>query len=100
MVDIDVQNGREVKNVFHFRVEIRDETGRTQHDVTLSKNYHQKLVGEGDYSPPELVEASFRFLLEREPKESILRSFDLSVIGRYFSDYEDKISRYLEASSQ
>jgi hypothetical protein len=35
-----------------------------------------------------LVEASFDFLLEREPQESILREFDLIVIGRYFPDYE------------
>ena len=36
---------------------------------------------------------SFRFLLEREPKESILRSFDLTVISRYFSEYEREITR-------
>jgi len=34
------------------------------------------------------VRESFRFLLEREPKESILREFDLSVIKRYFPDYD------------
>jgi hypothetical protein len=33
------------------------------------------------------VEASFWFLLEREPKESILRRFDLAVIEQYFPDY-------------
>lgn len=39
----------------------------------------------------DLVEASFAFLLEREPKESILREFDLTVIGRYFPEYEQEI---------
>ena len=34
-----------------------------------------------------LVTASFEFLLEREPKESILRDFDIAVIGRYFPEY-------------
>jgi hypothetical protein len=34
-----------------------------------------------------LVEASVLFLLEREPKESILRSFDLGDIVRYFPEY-------------
>jgi hypothetical protein len=36
----------------------------------------------------ELVQESFRFLLDREPKESILQEFKLSVISRYFPDYE------------
>jgi hypothetical protein len=34
-------------------------------------------------------------LLEREPKESILTRFDLSVIGRYFPEYEREIKRRL-----
>ena len=39
---------------------------------------------EGPSNPEDLVRASFAFLLEREPSESILREFDLTVIGRYF----------------
>jgi hypothetical protein len=39
-------------------------------------------------SAEELVRDSVGFLLEREPKESILREFDLSVIKRYFPDYD------------
>jgi hypothetical protein len=34
------------------------------------------------------VVRAFEFLLERESKESILGSFGLSVIGRYFPDFE------------
>lgn len=47
--------------------------------------------GAGD--PTDLVRRSFAFLLEREPKESILRSFDLTAIGRYFPDWEGRIGR-------
>jgi hypothetical protein len=43
--------------------------------------------------PHVLVDRSFRFLLEREPPESILRDFDLTVIGRYFPEYEGAIAR-------
>jgi hypothetical protein len=43
--------------------------------------------------PCDLVRRSFEFLLAREPKESILRSFGLSVIGRYFPEYEREIHR-------
>ena len=41
------------------------------------------------------MEESFRFLLERERKESILSSFDLTVIGRYFTEYEREIAERL-----
>jgi hypothetical protein len=41
------------------------------------------------------VEESFRFLLEREPKESILRRFNLTVISRYFPEYEREIKTRL-----
>jgi hypothetical protein len=46
----------------------------------------------GEACPPEeLVRRSFEFLLERESKESILREFDITVISRYFPNYEDEI---------
>jgi hypothetical protein len=61
-----------------------------------SETHHRARVSRADLArlapgasdPVDLVEASFAFLLEREPKESILREFDLIVIGRYFPDYE------------
>jgi hypothetical protein len=34
------------------------------------------------------VSRSFDFLLERESNTSILRHFDLRVIGHYFPEYE------------
>jgi hypothetical protein len=43
--------------------------------------------------PCPLVRRSFEFLLAREPKEGILSSFGLSVIGRYFPEFEREIRR-------
>ena len=60
----------------------------------LSRDYHVKLT-QGCATPEQLAEASFRFLLEREPKESILRSFEMPVIARYFPEYEQRIGDYL-----
>jgi hypothetical protein len=37
----------------------------------------------------------FEFLLQRESNTSILSSFELPVIGRYFPEYEDEIRRML-----
>jgi hypothetical protein len=42
-----------------------------------------------------VVQASFAFLLEREPADSILRRFELPVIGRYFPGYEAELRRRL-----
>ena len=66
----------------------------TRHEVTLSRDDYERLAG-GKATPEALVETSFGFLLEREPKESILRRFDLPVIGRYFPDYEGLIAQRL-----
>lgn len=40
-----------------------------------------------------LVAKSFAFLLEREPPSAILASFDLSVIQRYFPEYDGMFRR-------
>jgi hypothetical protein len=78
-----------------YAVTVEDGGGRTTHQVILSAAYHQKLAG-GTVAAEELVRRSFEFLLEREPKESILTRFELSVIGRYFPEYEREIRRRLE----
>ena len=41
----------------------------------------------------DLVARSFEFLLEREPQSAILTTFDLSVIQRYFPDYDAAFRR-------
>jgi hypothetical protein len=74
------------------RVQIDDGRGRTEHEVAVAAADLARLDA-GPSEPSDLVRRSFEFLLEREPKESILRSFDLPVIGRYFSDYEAQITR-------
>jgi len=61
----------------------------TEHQVTLDRNFLARLApGE----PAErFVRRSFVFLLEREPKESILRRFDVSIVSRYFPEFEKTI---------
>ena len=50
----------------------------------------------GATDPEALVRASFRFLLEREPPEAILPSFDLPLIGHYYPEYEREIEERVE----
>ena len=72
-----------------FRVEVSEGESRTTHRVSARRDLQLRYGGE---APAErLIEESFRFLLEREPKESILQAFELSVIEQYFPEYADQI---------
>ena len=75
-------------------VTIGDDPGATNYAVTVSGETVRELAA-GEAEPTRLVEESFRFLLEREPRESILRTFELPLICRYFPEYEDQIRRRL-----
>ncbi|HEY3214219.1 MAG TPA: hypothetical protein VGL16_13555 [Actinomycetota bacterium] len=74
-----------------FDVTVREGDATTEHDVTVSEAELERL-GAGR-SPEAFVRDCFAFLLEREPKESILSSFDVGVIGRYFPEFERAIAR-------
>jgi hypothetical protein len=45
--------------------------------------------------PRRCVEAAMRFLLDREPKESILSAFDMRIIRRYFPEFDHAFTGYL-----
>ena len=76
-----------------FKVTVGGRT-TTTHTVTVSLDYYEKLTG-GRVTADELVEKSFEFLLERESNTSILSTFDLPVIQRYFPEYERTITAAL-----
>jgi hypothetical protein len=76
---------------YRCAVDVVDQGSATHHAVEVSTAELDRW-GRGR-SAEELVRDSFRFLLDREPKESILREFKLSVITRYFPDYESAITR-------
>jgi hypothetical protein len=64
-----------------FEVVVREGKSETRHHVTMC--------------PERCLEAVFRFLLDREPKESILKRFDVTVISRYFPEFEREMPCYL-----
>lgn len=74
-----------------FEVAIEAQSSTT-HRVTVAPDYANKL-SLGRFDHEELIRRSFEFLLERESNTSILRSFDLSVISRYFPEYEHSITQ-------
>jgi hypothetical protein len=76
-----------------YRVTVEEDGSRTVHDVTVTPHDVTR------YAPGEsaerLLQASFEFLLAREPKEAILSRFALPVIERYFPDYPKRIGELL-----
>jgi hypothetical protein len=89
MTEIEVTRTSESK----FRVTVKEGASRTVHEVTARLDDVRRYGG--DVAPERLIEHSFEFLLEREPKESILRSFELTVIERYFPEYATEIGNRL-----
>ncbi|MGH2662861.1 MAG: hypothetical protein ACRDH8_08645 [Actinomycetota bacterium] len=75
-----------------FTVTVSDRGSETTHRVTVPPEDYRRL-GEGYASPEEFLRASFEFLLAREPKESILGEFEVTVISRYFPEFESEIRR-------
>jgi hypothetical protein len=80
-----------------FEVVVRERGGETRHRVTMSREMCERLTA-GKHTPERCLEAAFRFLLDREPKESILGRFDATVISRYFPEFEQELPRYLSRS--
>jgi hypothetical protein len=81
-----------------FAVTIREKETQTEHLVTLDDKYYQNLTN-GEIPKEDLIKKSFEFLLQREPKESILSKFDLRIINNYFPEYEEKIKQELLPNS-
>jgi hypothetical protein len=84
------------RNGWHCEVQIGDDSAATRHQVVVSDEDLVRLAPAG-ISVERVVEASFVFLLEREPRESILRSFQLPEIGRYFPEFEREIRLRLDS---
>ncbi len=63
----------------------------TKHIVFVTDEILFKLT-KNKISKEVLLNFSFNFLLERESNTSILSSFDLTVISKYFPEYTKKVS--------
>jgi hypothetical protein len=89
--EIDVKTVSEEARAYRLAVRVREGGSETSHEVTLSGDLLARLAPAE--SADAFVRRCFAFLLEREPKESILARFDVAVIGRYFPEFEKTIAR-------
>jgi hypothetical protein len=91
MASIDVKRSGE-RSMLSFEVAVDEGSTATSHSVTLDPSQFERL-SRGEEGPEQFIERCFEFLLAREPKESIMGSFDVSVISRYFPEFEREISK-------
>ena len=76
------------------QVRVSDDDGsKSEHQVSVTRNELERYAPGSDVHL--LVNASFRFLLSNEPKESILGHFAISDIERYFPSYANAIAARL-----
>jgi hypothetical protein len=87
--NIEVERLPAVLSMDAFRVTVTEVGASTKHTVSIAAPPPEVA---GRYPSPEaFVTACFRFLLDREPKESILSAFEVREIGRYFPDWEREL---------
>jgi hypothetical protein len=80
---------------FTFDVIVRDLRGESRHRVTIEGDEAERWAKLGAAEPSRCAEAVMRFLLDREPKESIMSAFDTGVVRRYFPKFDEAFPRYL-----
>ena len=72
-------------------------TSITTHTVTITNQIFTDLTND-NATKTQLLEFSLNLLLDREPNTSILSSFDINVISKYFSNYKDEVRRRCDES--
>ena len=77
-----------------FQVTVADSM-TTTHEVTVTDQSLTDLT-ENKMTKTQLLKFSFNFLLDREPNTSILSSFDINVISKYFPDYSVEVRRWCD----
>lgn len=91
---IHVERIEKAEEPLEFCVIVGEDQSETKHEVTMPESVYKRLTN-GKVTPERCIQAAFQFLLDREPKESILSRFDVTVISNYFPSFERDLGRYL-----
>jgi hypothetical protein len=97
MASVQVEQTGTAPDGWDFLVRVGEGGSHTEHRVTVARRDYERLT-RAAVTPEVLVEKTFEFLLDRERKESILRQFELSVVTRYFPEFETELKRALATS--
>jgi len=88
--DIKISQISDSDEEYVYDVEINEGGSATEHRVTLSVEDYEAIT-DTEIEPEELIQKTFEFMLDREPKESILGEFSISEVEYYFPEYREEI---------
>lgn len=94
MADISVNTEIENERSWTFTVTVFDQGRKHDYEVTLSWSDYDHW-SHGRVAPEKVIDAAFRFLLEREPATAIMRKFDAAVIRRYFPEVDQVLPKMM-----
>ena len=78
---------------WHFDVTLDQANTPSFYKVSMDKDFLTRIGA--DFRPEKVVEKSFEFLLEKEPKERILQEFDIVTISHYYPEFIAELSKRL-----
>jgi hypothetical protein len=89
VASVEVERASAAPSMDAFRVRVTEGGTSTEHSVSIAA----PPPASADRYPSleAFVTACFRFLLDHEAKESILSSFEIREIGRYFPGWEREL---------
>jgi len=90
MITVNVKDKQKTPSGWEFIVELIEVEDISKFTVQLDDDYYIDLTNR-QIPPEELVRKAFIFLLRRESKHTILKSFNLRDITKYFPDFEEMI---------
>lgn len=90
--EIRVTETNQSDNSWTFLVELGHGEGLVEYSVDVDRDYWTRLTNRR-VEPAELVVATFKFLLDKESKELILKKFNLADISGHFPNYENEMRR-------
>ncbi|MBW3583853.1 MAG: hypothetical protein KY455_12230 [Euryarchaeota archaeon] len=85
-MNVKIGTGERTGDATVYEVQVGSDPSATRHKVAVPDRDLARLAGTA--SADSLVAFAFEFLLEREPREAIMRAFDITVIEEYFPEFE------------
>lgn len=90
MEEISIERKTDLLDGWEFEVVVGEDSDTTTHLVILDQAAWEPFADLYD-TPDELIQSSFEFLLQREPKESIQEEFELPEIARHFPEFQEEM---------
>ena len=92
--DIRVTEANQREEGWTFLVELGHGEGLIEYFIDVDKDYWTRLTSRR-VEPADLVRETFRFLLDKQPKEVILKRFNIAEVAGQFPVFEHEIKRTL-----